>query len=123
MREIAASSAEQTSGTAQVNKAIQQLDQVIQQNASASEEMASTAEELSSQAVILKTSMELFQVGDGRTGKRQAPSMSPKTGAKPVGRGLSNMSRAVAKAGFQLDLPGKGKRETADDREFTAFEE
>ena len=48
VREIAAASAEQSTGADQVNKAIQQLDQVIQQNAAASQQMASTAEELSS---------------------------------------------------------------------------
>ena len=42
VREIAAASAEQSTGANQVNKAIQQLDQVIQQNSSASEEMASS---------------------------------------------------------------------------------
>jgi len=48
VQEISAASAEQKSGSEQINKAIQQLDLVIQQNASSAEEMASTAEEMSS---------------------------------------------------------------------------
>src|SRR5919198_151741 len=62
VREIAAASLEQSTGAAQVNKAIQQLDQVIQQNAAASEEMASTAEELSSQAEVLQSAISFFKV-------------------------------------------------------------
>jgi len=48
VQEISAASAEQKSGSEQINKAIQQLDLVIQQNASSAEEMASTAEEMAS---------------------------------------------------------------------------
>ncbi len=64
VREIAAASAEQSTGATQVNKAIQQLDQVIQQNSAASEEMASTAEELSSQAEVLQSSIAFFKTGE-----------------------------------------------------------
>jgi methyl-accepting chemotaxis protein len=63
VQEIAAASAEQTTGANQVSKAMQQLDQVIQQNSSAAEEMASTAEELSSQAQQLQGSIAFFKVG------------------------------------------------------------
>ena len=67
VQEIAAGSAEQSTGAGQVNKAIQQLDQVIQQNSSASEEMASTSEELSSQAEQLQSAIGFFKVGTGAT--------------------------------------------------------
>jgi methyl-accepting chemotaxis protein len=63
VQEIAAASAEQTTGANQVSKAMQQLDQVIQQNSSAAEEMASTAEELASQAQQLQGSIAFFKVG------------------------------------------------------------
>ncbi len=62
VQEIAAACVEQSSGAAQVNKALQQLDQVIQQNAAASEELASTAEELASQAEQLKTIIGFFKL-------------------------------------------------------------
>src|SRR5581483_6982105 len=64
VREIAAASVEQRTGTDQVNRAIQQLDQVIQQNSAASEEMASTAEELSAQAQVLQSTIAFFKTGD-----------------------------------------------------------
>lgn len=65
VQEINASSAEQKSGTEQINKAIQQLDHVIQTNASAVEELASTAEELSTQAEKLQKSIEFFKIAHG----------------------------------------------------------
>ncbi len=69
VREIAAASAEQSTGAAQVNRAIQQLDQVIQQNSAASEEMASTSEELSSQAEVLQSTIAFFKTGDTQLGR------------------------------------------------------
>ena len=62
VQEINAASNEQSSGTAQINKAIQQLDLVIQQNASASEEMASTSVELLSQAEQLQKTISFFRI-------------------------------------------------------------
>jgi methyl-accepting chemotaxis protein len=66
VREIAAASAEQSTGTMQVSKALQQLDQVIQQNASAAEEMSSGSEELAEQAELLQTSIAFFKVNGGQ---------------------------------------------------------
>lgn len=62
IEEISAASAEQASGTEQVNGAIQQLSQITQRNAAASEEMASSAEELSSQAESLKELIAFFKI-------------------------------------------------------------
>ncbi|MDG5799624.1 methyl-accepting chemotaxis protein [Marinilabiliaceae bacterium ANBcel2] len=62
VKEIAAASREQSTGTDQVNNAIQELSQVIQQNAASSEEMASSAEELSSQADSLKNQVSFFKI-------------------------------------------------------------
>ncbi|KJU87377.1 methyl-accepting chemotaxis sensory transducer [Candidatus Magnetobacterium bavaricum] len=77
VQEISASSAEQSTGAQQVNKAIQQLDQVIQQNASASEEMSSTAVELSNQADQLQKTISFFKmpddIGDRKEYVRQQP--------------------------------------------------
>lgn len=60
LKEITASSAEQSGGADQVNKAILQLDNVTQQNASASEQMASMAEQLSAQADQLQSAVAYF---------------------------------------------------------------
>ncbi len=67
VQEITAASNEQSSGAAQINKAVQQLDQVVQQNASASEEMASTATELLSQAEQLQSTIAFFKLDGGST--------------------------------------------------------
>ncbi len=67
VQEVAAASREQSSGVAQVNKAMSQMDQVTQRNASSGEELSSTAEELSSQAEALQQLMGFFKV-DGANG-------------------------------------------------------
>jgi methyl-accepting chemotaxis protein len=132
VREIAAASGEQSTGAAQINKAIQQLDQVIQQNAAASEEMASTSEELSSQAVQLQGSIGFFRVDDG--GRRRSPQPKPsahamragKPAAKPapgsVTASVAHLDRAVRSAGPHIDLAAVSAR-AADDRDFIGYQE
>jgi methyl-accepting chemotaxis protein len=60
--DVAAASNEQSSGVAQINKAMSQVDQVTQRNASAAEELTSTAEEMASQAEALQELMAFFHV-------------------------------------------------------------
>ncbi|MBI5496347.1 MAG: MCP four helix bundle domain-containing protein [Deltaproteobacteria bacterium] len=60
VQEVAAASREQSSGVAQINKAMSQVDMVTQRNASASEELASTAEEMAAQAESLQQLMGFF---------------------------------------------------------------
>jgi methyl-accepting chemotaxis protein len=62
VQEISAASAEQTTGSDQINSAIQQLNQATQQNAAASEEVATSAEELSAQADQLREIVNFFRV-------------------------------------------------------------
>lgn len=66
VQEIAAASAEQTTGVTQINGAIGQVSQTMQQNAAASEELSTTAEELSVQAVKLQESMTWFKLASDR---------------------------------------------------------
>jgi methyl-accepting chemotaxis protein len=68
IEEIAASSAEQRNGSAQINSAIQQLNSVTQQNASASEELSSSAEELNAQSEMLIEAISFFQIENKSTG-------------------------------------------------------
>ena len=83
VQEIAAASAEQSSGVAQINGAMGQLNQATQQNASASEELAATAEELGSQAEQLQQTMTFFRLADnGGSGRGFAPSAAH-AAAKP----------------------------------------
>ncbi len=102
VQEIAAASAEQTTGVTQINGAIGQVSQTLQQNAAASEELSSTAEELSGQAVKLQESMTWFKLASDRTrvksfaSHRAIPESQPakKTAAKkPV---ISHRSPAAA---------------------------
>jgi methyl-accepting chemotaxis protein len=67
VQEVAAASAEQSSGVAQINKAMAQVDQVTQRNASAAEELASTAEEMASQAEALQQLVATFRVAGGES--------------------------------------------------------
>jgi methyl-accepting chemotaxis protein len=62
VEEVAAASAEQSSGVGQVNKAMARVDQVTQRNASAAEELASTAEEMAAQAQALEQLTAFFRV-------------------------------------------------------------
>jgi methyl-accepting chemotaxis protein len=64
VQEIAATSAEQSSGVGQINTAMDQLNQITQQNASSSEQLAATSEEMSGQAAQLQALMAFFSVAD-----------------------------------------------------------
>lgn len=61
VKEIAAASAEQSTGANQVNSSIQQLNQITQQNAAAAEEMATSSEELANQADKIKLALSYFK--------------------------------------------------------------
>jgi methyl-accepting chemotaxis protein len=131
VREIAAASAEQSTGAEQVNKAIMQLDQVIQQNAAASEEMASTAEELSSQAEVLQSAIAFFRVDEApkaqTTFKRAAG--APKSrkgtggGARSTAAQLVRMSRSVRSTGAAIDLAPQNAGPDAHDPDFAPYED
>ncbi len=132
VREIAAASAEQSTGAAQVNKAIQQLDQVIQQNAAASEEMASTSEELSGQAGVLQSTIAFFKIDDRKSlqsvppNRTQAPGgaaarRSPNGRGHSTSAGLARIRDAVQSAGPSIQLDSNTGDQDALDREFTAY--
>jgi methyl-accepting chemotaxis protein len=58
--EIATASGEQSSGIAQINKAMSEMDKVTQSNAAGAEESASSAHELSAQSNHLRESVDLL---------------------------------------------------------------
>jgi methyl-accepting chemotaxis protein len=129
VREIAAASVEQSTGTAQVNQAIMQLDQVIQQNSAASEEMASTAEELNSQAEVLQSSIAFFQTGETERVRQQtvrtaaSPRFAvPKTGSpRAASPGLAKLQKAVSFNGASIDLAGNHGNADSQERDFAPF--
>jgi methyl-accepting chemotaxis protein len=131
VREIAAASVEQSTGAAQVNKAIQQLDQVIQQNSAASEEMASTSEELSSQAEVLQSAIGFFKTGETHrvaAPQKKAAQRRPAAGfrasdSRPTSAGLSKLSHAVKASGPNIDLDSNNGGADAHDQDFTAYQD
>jgi methyl-accepting chemotaxis protein len=133
VREIAAASAEQSTGATQVNKAIQQLDQVIQQNASASEEMASTAEELSSQAEVLQSSIAFFKVDDAhqpptaQTKRRITHAWPNHMSAGPASQhstaaSLAQMTHAIKSGGPAIELGNGNAGSDARDKDFAPYQ-
>lgn len=111
IEEIAAASAEQSSGIDQVNKAVGQMDQVTQQNAALVEEAAAAAESLDDQARGLLDVVGFFDTGDGdrTTGHgRSQPAHSRSlagAAARPTqrtGAGLASAARVTPpRAGMQ----------------------
>jgi methyl-accepting chemotaxis protein len=83
MAEIAAASAEQSTGIDEVSKAVSEMDEVTQQNAALVEEAAAAAESLQSQAEQLTARVAWFKVDDSLIaqevdipGNRLAPGFS-----------------------------------------------
>jgi PAS domain S-box-containing protein len=103
--EIAAASAEQTTGIDQVNQAVTSMDEVTQQNAALVEEAAAAAESLLEQANQLSDVVGVFKIegaASDRSGERRAahspmrsskPVATPRPVAKPV------MAKVTAKTG------------------------
>jgi methyl-accepting chemotaxis protein len=72
--EIAAASAEQSTGIEQVNAAMMQMDQVTQSNSAQTEQLSATAESLSDQATHLSNLINRFKLGDEQD-KHEAPQL------------------------------------------------
>ncbi len=116
VQEIAAASQEQSQSVTQIGGAMSQLSKATQQNASASEELAATSEELSGQAEQLQQAVAFFQLGDGGSGMRSAPSpeaprqrahapsvvrITPRAAGGGAGRGLNGPGAAQAVGNFR----------------------
>ncbi|WP_395837095.1 methyl-accepting chemotaxis protein [Cystobacter fuscus] len=92
VRDVAATSSEQSSGVGQINKAMLGLNDVTQQNAAAAEELSSTAEEMAAQAASLLCLVSFFHLGEaevhgrgrGRHGARALGSTRPGLGLLPA---------------------------------------
>lgn len=114
VQEVAAASREQSSGVAQINKAMAQVDQVTQRNASSAEELSSTAEELASQSESLLQLMNYFKVG-GDSGFFQA-----KPRHKPVWSESEPVYKVMHAAAAASGRPN-GKAVDADATSFSRF--
>ncbi len=81
MGEIAAASEEQSTGIAQVGRAVTQMDEVTQQNAALVEQAAAAAASLQDQAAQLRTALGAFRVSEtGSGGFRAAVAVTPVAG-------------------------------------------
>ncbi len=100
--EIAAASAEQSTGVEQVNTAVTQMDQVTQSNAAQTEELSSTAQALAGEASHLSELVATFNLGEQREASRShrpAPSSSPPSflpKTAPLRRATKNVSSVSA---------------------------
>ncbi len=91
--EIAAASAEQTTGIQQIGKAMNQLDQASQSNAASAEEIAATSGEINNLAVTSQNlTVELSEVILGIKMQEEAPEKTPAT----VARKAPQMSKSPA---------------------------
>jgi methyl-accepting chemotaxis protein len=130
VREITAASGEQSTGAAQVAKAISQLDQVIQQNAASAAQMASTSEELANQAETLQTAIGFFKLDNSawpQRGRASAPARKKgvhrRQGPESTSAELALMHRAVKAGGPVIDLASNTGNADSLDQEFTAYQE
>jgi methyl-accepting chemotaxis protein len=128
VQEVVAASAEQSSGVAQMNKAMMQVDQVTQRNASSAEELASTAEELSAQAETLRQLMSFFLLGagDDRSARQPPVPRPPANGPGPSVKvplaTSATLGLKAAASAAPLPAPEEGNPVLlAEDREFKRF--
>jgi methyl-accepting chemotaxis protein len=112
MQEVAAASREQSTGVAQINRAMGQVDQITQRNASSSEELSSTAEEMASQAEALQQLVAFFRVA----GEYDALSLAPRIHNRPVPKMPPEKHLAAAAGAVGGKTSGN-----ADDQNFTRF--
>ncbi len=104
MAEIAAASAEQSSGIEEVNGAVSQMDEMTQQNAALVEEAAASAEALQEQAGMLNQQVGVFKLESIAATVVPLASARPAR-AEPVAH-ASRAARGVAKA-----VRAKGKED------------
>jgi methyl-accepting chemotaxis protein len=95
VQEVTAASREQSTGVAQINKAMSEVDQVTQRNASSAEELASTAEEMASQAEALQQLTSYFRTSAAEEGARTQRPASATAPAPHVSHGPAPAARAA----------------------------
>jgi methyl-accepting chemotaxis protein len=103
VQEVAASSAEQSNGVAQVSKAMGTVDSVTQRNASAAEELSSTAEEMASQAEALQQVIAFFTVRDDDV--RRARLQVVQGAQQPAQAGRPALAKVAPAAKAERALP------------------
>ena len=121
VQEVAATSQEQASGVAQINRAMGQVDEVTQRTASAAEELSSTAEGVAAQAESLRQLVGFFQVAEGQvTEGPEAAARVPPVRAPPAERPAPPTARvpAAVAAGERRATRGNGASGSQEFRPF-----
>ncbi len=123
VQEVTAASAEQSSGVAQINRAMSQVDQVTQRNASAAEELSATAQELARQADGLQQSIAFFRLdGHDAPAPRPAPStVAASSGAVHGGEGARPFRPSGVKPNGGGSSKGVAAPASAADADFRPF--
>jgi methyl-accepting chemotaxis protein len=86
INEIAAASAEQSTGIEQVNVAVNQMDSVTQQNAALVEQASAAAVSMADQARTLREGVAVFRVDGARTDTREHAATDERDGYSPGNR-------------------------------------
>lgn len=123
LQEVAAASAEQAQGVAQINRSMGQLDEMTQRNAAAAEELSTTAEELNGQAEALEEAIAFFRVADSD------PTQALPTGKLAVAARESKQPQAAPVPAPAASVRGRDVREAVfrkptplvDDEKFRRF--
>ena len=105
MAEIAAASAEQSTGIEEVNGAVSQMDEMTQQNAALVEEAAAAAEALQDQASVLSQAVAVFKF-EGVAGAAVPSPAAPRLSAPRAPAPSAPRASAAAKS---LPRPSKPK--------------
>jgi methyl-accepting chemotaxis protein len=122
VREIAAASAEQGTGAAQVSKAMQQLDQVIQQNASAAEEMSTGSDELSEQAEALQSAVAFFKIGGTLEQGRRPAAARKKTVPQRASVAMSGRPKPGNYSGLDIEIGSDNEGADHHDKDFKVYQ-
>jgi methyl-accepting chemotaxis protein len=108
--EIAAASAEQSTGIDQVNRAVTQMDQVVQANAAQTEELSSTASALAAQADHLQRLVARFELGGSALRAAEAASDASKRVARTAAASRPAATRpAVPAPALAIAANGHGQ--------------
>jgi len=103
--DIAAASAEQSSGIEQVNRAITQMDQATQQNAALVQQASSSTESLRDQASRLGQAVAVFRIGDVGASEPAAVA-APMEREPAVPRRAATERKAAARVGATAPVAG-----------------
>ncbi|MDG9666104.1 methyl-accepting chemotaxis protein [Hahella sp. CR1] len=111
--DIAAATEEQSSGLAQVNKAVMELDEITQQNAALAEETASSAESSLESVEQMVQLMSFFKVDGSQESTVSAPTSAPRPRAV-----AEPAARKTSKPAAAKPAPKKG---SGDDEDWEVF--